>query len=712
MKNTKPISLMLGMLLLTRGGLLMAEENVPDVTMPEVLVRGAQDKKNRSYNPSQISLPKYTGTLVETPQSITLVPQKVMKDQGVTTLREALRNVSGISLSAGEGGFQGDNLTIRGFASRSDFFLDGMRDFGSYFRDPFNTEQVEVLKGPASIMFGRGSTGGIVNQQSKKPDLKGFVAGTLSLGTDLTRRLTVDVNQALPFLNDTTAFRINLMGTESDVAERDVAHNRRYGIAPSISFGVGTSTRTDISFLHQSEDNKPDYGLPFLFSRPAPVDRTNYYGFKNGNFLKTDAEVLTAKVEHDFNEHFTLRNQLRYGHYDRDVRISEARVPAATALGTPASAISVDRNQITAKSTESALLNDLSLTSKFSTGIIKHTVVSGFEASRETSTPTRTSYAGVPTTGLVNPDPNQAFVGTPTVTSIVKAKAATVALYLMDTMKIGKKWEVQGGIRWDHVDSDYDQTVAPAASFNRTDDAFSWRGSLLFKPIPKGSAYFSYGTSFNPSIEGLSLAANNANLSPEKNRTFEIGTKWDLFKDRLGFSGAIFRNEKTNARTVDPTNPLLNVLTGKQKVDGFEFAASGNPTKKWKIISSYTFLDSEILDSNRAGEEGNKLQNTPTHTFNIWSTYELPLNFEVGAGLKFVSSRNVGISAEANTGLIKQVPSYVTADAMAKYKINSKIDVQLNAYNLTNKLYFDGLHPNHIIPGPGRTFLLSSNFKF
>ncbi len=225
------------------------------------------------------SSPKYGEPVIDTPQTITAVPRSVMDQQGTATLRDALRNVAGISLAAGEGGAQGDNLTIRGFTARNDLFIDGMRDFGSYYRDPFNVQEVEVLQGPSSVTFGRGSTGGVVNQASKTPGLSASIAGSLQLGTDLTRRVTLDINEPLPKLGSGAAFRLNLMGNLNDVSERAVAENRRFGIAPSLALGLGTATRWNFSYFHQTADDIPDYGVPWLFNGPAPVNRTNYYGF-------------------------------------------------------------------------------------------------------------------------------------------------------------------------------------------------------------------------------------------------------------------------------------------------------------------------------------------------------------------------------------------------------------------------------------------------
>ena len=276
----------------------------------------------------QVAPAKYTSPILDTPQSISVVPQQIMSEQNTTTLRDALRNVAGISLAAGEGGSQGDNLTIRGFTARNDIFLDGMRDFGSYYRDTFNQEEVQVLEGPSAITFGRGTTGGVVNEVSKSPEMMPFIQGNATVGSDLTRRVALDVNEPLPKLGSGAAFRLNLMGDDNKVADRDVAEYRRYGFAPSLALGLDSPTRLVFSYFHQSEDDTPDYGIPWLFNAPAPVARNNYYGFRDANFLRTNDDIVTAKVEHDVNHGITLRNVIRYANEARNAQITEPQITA------------------------------------------------------------------------------------------------------------------------------------------------------------------------------------------------------------------------------------------------------------------------------------------------------------------------------------------------------------------------------------------------
>jgi catecholate siderophore receptor len=666
------------------------------------------------------SVPKYTEPLRDTPQTIVVVPLNVIREQNATTLRDTLRNVAGISLAAGEGSSQGDSLTIRGFTARTDLFIDGMRDYGNYYRDPFNLQEVEVLQGPSSLTFGRGSTGGVVNQETKAPQLNRFVSADFDLGTDLTRRLTFDIDTPLPELGPHAAFRLNVMGDEGNVAGRNVAENRRFGVAPTLALGIGTPTRITLSYFHQDADDIPDYGVPWLYNGPAPVPHDNYYGFAKGNFLRTYDDLGTIRAEHDFNGHLTLRNQARYANYVRDVQITEPQLyqPGTTTpypLGTPLSAMVVTRNELAANSTETYFTDQLDLTARFQTGFLRHTVVTGFEAGRETSDPVRPKFTNVPTTSLLDPDPSQAFSGSETISSIVHTTANTVAGYALDTVQFAKKWQLTAGIRWDRFDAHYTQQVAPASAYNQLNEVPTWRAGLVYKPIQAGSVYVSAGTSFNPSAEMLSLSAATASLPPEKNRTVEAGTKWDVLNNRLSLTAAIFDTTKTNAREPDPTNSLLDVLAGNERVNGTQLGIRGHLTSRWEVLSSYAYLDGKVVSlSYYPAAVGAQLANVPRDTFNFWNTFRLPRSWEIGGGSNFVSSRTASSTApdDPTTGLVKKVPGYWVFNAMAEHRLNEHMRIQANVYNIANKYYYDQLHPGHIVLGPGRSALIGLKFNF
>ena len=685
------------------------------LTAPETVtleVPGPSESVEVTERATQLSSPKYTEPLRDIPQTITVIPRTVIEEQGATTLRDVLRNVSGLTITAGEGGTPaGDNLTLRGFSARNDVFVDGARDLGPQSRDPFNLEQVEVVKGPASAFNGRGSTGGTINLVSKAPGLNSFYDMSLNFGTDRTKRVTADLNLPLARLGlgERTSLRLNLMGHESGVAGRNVVENERWGVAPSLAFGLGTPTRLTLSYFHLQQNNISDYGIPWVPAannalaayrdRPAPVPRDTFYGLKSRDFEKTGADLGTFRFERDFNDTLSLRNQLRYGRSTRDSIATPPRF-----LNNNSTLINREaRSWITR---DEIWDNQTDLSARFSTGGLEHRLVAGAALTRENNMRKTRTATGTSITTLLNPNPNDTFTGFFTVGPIVgDITANSLAIYAFDTIKLSRKVELNGGLRWDRFDADGVNTAG--ARVTRVDRMLSWRASAVYKPRPQGSLYAAYGTSLNPSLEGLSYGTANTAIDPEKTYTFEAGSKWDLFGERLSVSGAVFRVDKTNARTPGllPDDPP-QVLQGEQRVNGVELGAMGSLTRAWKIFAAYTYLDSKILKSNTPAEVGKELINTPKNSLNLWTTYRFPWRLSLGGGARFVDRRF------GNTTNTRQVGSYWTIDALALYPLTEQIDLRLNIYNLTDAYYFDRLGGGHLIPGPGRSVSLSTNFRF
>jgi catecholate siderophore receptor len=650
--------------------------------------------------------PKYTEPLRDTPQTITVIPKTVIEEQGATTLRDVLRNVPGLTMTAGEGGTPaGDNLTLRGFSARNDIFVDGARDLGPQSRDPFNLEQVEVAKGPGSAFTGRGSAGGSINLVSKAPTVNRFFAGTISGGSDATKRFTGDVN--LP-IKDRTAFRLNFMAHDSGVAGRDVVENQRWGVAPSILFGLGTRTRLTLSYYYVGQDNISDYGIPWVPAtnnalpefrdKPAPVPRDTFYGFRDRDYEKLRSDLATVKVERDFNDSTTLRNQLRFGYSSRD------------SLATPPRFANNDSTTINRElrswiAEDRAFDNQTDLRSRFSTGKIEHALVTGLALTYENNQRQNRSAPNATTT-LLNPNPNDVYTGAITLDPrFGDITGKSVALYAFDTMKLNKYVELNGGLRFDRFDVDgVSTTLVPV---KRLDEMVSWRTGMVVKPKEEGSIYVSYATSLSPSLEGLSYSTANTDIEPEKTYNLEVGSKWDLIGERLSLNGAIFRVEKTNARTpgILPDDPP-QVLQGRQRVQGVELGASGGITRSLRVFGAYTLLDSEIIKSNTPAEVGSRIQNTPRNSFNIWTTYLLPHRITLGGGPRFVGRR---FGNSINT---RQVEAYWLLDVMASLPVSKHIDLRLNLYNLTNEYYFDRLGGGHLVPGAGRSVLVSAGFRF
>jgi catecholate siderophore receptor len=659
---------------------------------------------------------KYTEPLRDIPQTISIVPRAIIEEQGATTLRDVLRNVPGLTIAAGEGGVPaGDNLTLRGFSARNDVFVDGVRDLGPQSRDPFNLEQVEVAKGPNSAYNGRGSAGGTINLVSKSPGLDRFYGGTLNFGSDSTKRLTGDVNVPLKSfgMGERTAFRMNALWHQSGVAGRDVVENERWGLAPSLAFGVGTRTRLTLNYFKTKQDNIPDYGIPWVTAthnvlaafrdQPAPVDRDNYYGLENRDRERLNSDMATVKFERDFADALSFRTQFRYGRGTRDSITSAPRFASNDTLV-------INRNSPSWITKDEIYDSQTDLRARFSTGKLDHAMIVGAAFTRESNIrKLRVFSTPAPATDLYNPDPSQPYTGVISIhPNVGDVKADSQAVYLLDTVKFGQKFELNGSLRYDRFDASgvlaSTTALTPVA---RVDEMVSWRAGAIYKPLPFGSFYASYGTSLSPSLEGLSYNTANTAIEPEKTFTYEFGTKWDVINQRLSLSGAVFRVEKTNARTpgVLPDDPV-QVLQGNQRVIGLELGASGTITRRWLLFGAYTLLDSEITKSNTAAEVGRTFQNTPRNSFSVWNSYRTPWRLTVGGGPRFVGKR---FGNNINT---RFVDSYWTLDGMASYSLTEYLDIRVNFYNLNNEYYFDRLGGGHLIPGAGRSVNVSTSFKF
>jgi len=662
------------------------------ITLPPVVV---QDQ-NSPYVVPQSSLSKFPEPLINTPQSITIIPQKLVEEQAGTTLRDALRNVPGITAVAGEGGgAQGDVFTLRGFNARNDMYIDGVRDSGSYFRDAFNFESVEVLKGPSSTYFGRGSTGGIINQVSKVPGLNPSYNGIFSAGGNVYLRGTIDVNQPIPQVLPNAAFRINLMGHRDDVVERDKIEVKRLGFAPSIAFGLGTPTQFTLSYLLQTEDNIPDYGLPYVNGRPLRTDRTSFFGLTNEDKEETTTNIGTFRLDHRFNDIFTFRNTLRYSHVDRESAVTNATAILPNTL---------NRSRPQRNTQESILGNQSDLTAKFDTFGFNHTATTGLDVARETFDTIRWASTG-PNTTIINPNNNQ-LPSLKTLAADSDTSALGFGIYAADQIKLGQYFDLIGGVRWDYFDAEIKDHFVDDKR-KQIDKMWSYRGGLVFHPTASQSYYFSYGTSFNPSAEAIALTPATNGTPPEKNEIFEVGAKLDFFGGALGLQTALFRIDKTNARTPNPIDPTLpNVVTGEQRSQGFEIGLTGRLFPGLNIFSGYTYLDTEIRKDTTAAIIGNDLANVPTHSANVWVTYDFLEKWQIGGGPSYVGSR---FSNNANTN---RIPGFIRWDSTVAYQITKNIQLRVNAINLTNQLYFDSVAGSKAVPGAGRTIIGSASLKF
>lgn len=728
------------------------------------LIVGLQAKESVDVSTSanSIGLAQFTEPLLDTPQTVNVVPQFIMQEQAATTLRDGLRNVPGISVAAGEAGAQGDNLTIRGFSARNDMFIDGIRDFGSYYRDAFNYESIQVLQGPASVEFGRGSTGGVVNQESKFPQDQEFVRGGLQLGTNAMRRLTADVNEPLNDFIPGAAFRMNLMGEQTNVAERDYAQTQRFGVAPVVSFGMRGATRGSIAYLHEGENSTPDYGLPYFGAQTAKVSRRNFYGYASDSYLKTTPDVVTGKIEHDFANGLLVRSTLRWGNYPRDIRIVEPQINTTPTLAvangvgvatcspiagtpcfnvnTPLSGVSVRRAIIARNSTEDILWEQTQAIGHLKVGKIDNNFVVTVEGGRERSRPQSITYATNIYASALNPNARDILPAPQSVGARTYVTSNAYGVSGMDTLKLTQWLQLSGGIRFDYFSTSVD------AGASQLIKQPTYRGAVVIKPAHNGSIYFDYGTSFNPSAESLSLSANNALQAPQENETYEAGTKWDLFHDRLNLNGAYFRTNKSNVYETDPNNTLNVLNVGNQRVQGFQVGALGHMAGHFDLIMGYAYLNGivtkSVLNASPFGAlykpndpvfglypyfispNNFPLANVPRNSGNLWVTHNLPWRFVGGFGGNFVGPRRASSTAmiavpQGNVMPVSQIPlafksinGYWTFNMMLRRPISDRLEFQANLINLTNKFYIDQPHPNHLIPGEGFNAQFGINAHF
>lgn len=666
------------------------------------------DERERlpAYQPGITSIGKVPQLTRDVPQSVTIVPEALIRDRNADTFREALRNVPGLTFNAGEGGRIGDNITLRGFSVVGDLYLDGLRDIAQYNRETFNLERIEVLRGSSSMLYGRGSTGGIVNQVSKEPGLIDQGSLAVTLGTDDYKRATLDVNRRI---GENAAVRVNAMKTDAGSFREGVSTNRR-GVAPSIRLGIGMPDEFALAYYHLQYDDVPDYGVPYFDGKPVPVPVERFYGLARADSQRDRADIGTASWTHRFDARSTLRTVVRTGEYERNLWAVAPRI-----AGSP-SALSddtiVNRQRQARGGEEHTLTGQADYSTEREAFGMKHLVLAGLELAREKAE--RWNNVGTvpnPPTTLGNPDPFRdlpaGFLDDVARVGEVAYRAGTIGLYAQDTLQLASAWKAVVGARWDRFDADYAR-AAPAGPLKRLDKVWSWRTGLLFQPDDVQAWYAAYGTSFNPSGELYALDDRGANTPPEKNRNIELGTKWELADGNLSLRGAIYRTEKTNERNTDlATSVEQNLLSGRRHTDGIEIEAAGRITPAWDIFAGAARQRGAIDEA--TGQQANTLGkapiNTPDYTASVWTVHRWGSRWRFGGGVEAVGKRF------ANATNTIEVPGYTRWDAMVAYAAPSW-EVRLNGLNLTDRDIYEGVYQGHVVPGTKRSLQLTFDYRF
>ncbi len=700
------------------------------------------------------SSPKATAPLLDTPQTISVIPREVFHEQGARNLTDVLRNTPGISFNAGENGFGSNtnDFSLRGFSTSGNIFVDGVRDSGNYARDAFNLEQVEVVKGPAADN-GRGSAGGYINLETKTPKTRDFVLGSVGLGfdeygSDYSLRTTLDVNRRF---SDNGALRLNFLAEGGGIAGREHARRDSLGFAPSLAFGLGSPTTVTLSWQHLEQNDRPDWGVP-----AAMVEGTLNYdpdvsGFRRdayfgllGDVDNVESDAVMARIEHRFASGLRLMNQTRWSSTERDAYFT---VPSNYDPATQEAA--TQTLGFTRKNT--TLSNITNLDKRFSAGGFRHHVATGLELTREESDSGRHPSVNAGSVSVLDPDPNRAPGGAIPATQFGEVKIDTVAVYAYDTMEINRQWQLTGGLRVERYEVRLASKNAaggpqgPMDGYERSETTVGGKLGLVYKPVPNGSVYASYGVSGVPPGSWLSnpdsgREGNNAfpgwdgqNFEGAKEQrltNLEIGTKWDLFNERLSATGAIFRTERKNVamRSAGGGEPSGY---GEQVVQGIELGLAGAVTPAWSIFGGLLLMDSErrhgpAVDAALASDyqggvtstSGDELAFTPKTTFNLWTTYRFGNRLTVGGGAQYVSSVYVGRPDTADrvipNGQSGKMPSYTVFNLMAAYDVSPNLRLRLNIDNVTDEVYASAINwsARRAFLGAPRTVLLSADFRF
>lgn len=697
------------------------------------------------------------GPVKEIPQTITVIPQTVIQEQQATTVSQVLQYVPGVTVSTGEGGggITGDQFRIRGFDASGDIYVDGLRDFGSYVRDSFATENIAILKGPSSQSFGNGTTGGAIALESKKAHLGDASSLEVTAGSGPYVRTVVDVNQQL---DATTAARVVTMSNNQDIVDRDHVYSDRWGVLSSLGFGLGTDQTLTVNYFHQHSNSRPDFGVPMAsfggssVSEPLTEDgvpRSNYFGRSSDRDLM-DADVGTVLYKQQVGDWLTLSNSSRFGYYTRDARFTpplcmDIAFPLTAIYGLPPSTcasdvaagnLNTDYSRWVVGGTLQTSYGGENVTSaimKFNTGFLRHQVIAGVDVySQHAKTNFYLPSGPDPTGTLLSPifDNSPGFSLDVSPANLTSATSWDVGPFISDRVWLTPELSILGGVRWDH----YSVSGASAGKpIDTTTEFASPKASVIWEPTAQQTYYFSFAQSFTPpgqnitslsSSLGLSQGSNFSSLKPESDLTYEIGGKWDLLDNRLGATAALFRVEKDNASYTDPVSGIETTTDDKDQVQGVELGLTGKLTKDWNVQASYSYLDSTIVSSSitaftPVSAAGNRVPYVSEHSVSLWTTYDivpfiqefsgcprLPGQLLVGGGVNYRSNYYVN---DANTLMI---PAATTLDAMMSYDLD-RYHLALNVTNLTDELAYSSAFGNgYATPVAGRTITGTFGVKF
>jgi len=701
------------------------EEKTADATqtMTEVKVKSEriQDKPNKGYQATKTRVGKTYQDPQDVPQAVTTLTRELLHDQQVGSLREALRNVVGLSVNAAEGGRAGDNFNLRGFYTFGDIYLDNMRDTAQYNRETFNLEQVDVLRGSAAMLFGRGQAGGVINQVSKMAELRDKNVMTGSLGEYDYHQFTGDFNKQL---TETAAIRVNLMDRYEETYRKnpttgDRPSFDRKGVAISFGAGIGTENEFFLNHIYTQTRDVPDFGVRFSGTHPLNSSSTGasdktFWG-DNRNFDDSDTRVTTAIFTHKFSEDTQVRTQLRSGTYNRAFWAKTPPTGATPAM--PTFSGSAGGNVARYLNYETLNLQS-DFSTKFELAGMKHALLSGVEYLKEDSV-RRLLTDLDPTGGALYERHAKGNLQN-------SFNADNYALYVQDSVEFVPNWTALAGVRRDELHSKYTSATSPKLSYGEN----SYRTGLSWQPNPDRHYYATWSDSFSPTADLYQLTV--VPQDPERSKTFEVGSKWLFMDGDLAVRTALFTTTKYWERNTD-LEATSAILTRKRRTNGVEIEVTGKVTDRWDVFAGIALLDARVIKAAQnvaagnvysyadARVEGQRARNTPIGTLNIWTTYALTDAWKIGGGIEAKGERYAYQPGSANlSGSFvgghfnpNSAPGYARVDLMASYE-QPKWAVRLNVKNLLDKEYYDAVYDNGglVTPGNRRQAIVTTEYKF
>lgn len=688
-------------------GLLVAPA-LSAATLPATTIQGDYAQQSYQATESKGAL-KTDAPLRDIPQTVNVVPASVIKDQGAQSMEDVLKNVPGIGLSNGDG--QRDQVSIRGFSAIGDIFVDGFRDDALYFRDLSNIERVEVIKGPAAVLYGRGSSGGLINNVSKKPNFAPQQEVGVSFDSEGQRRTQFDAGWADQQQGD-KALRITGALEDSDTF-RDDGYTERKAIAPSAYFRLSDDLELNLGATYLYDQRLIDFGIPARDGRPVDVDRDKRFGSgdPDQDYARSEVFTFSAGFDYQIDDGLSLSNNTRYYHYDLDRNNTLADSGAKRFVTAPNGELLVKLNRGNVARDEYGIFNQTELKQQAQLTGLQHSLLYGVELGHQDKHQRVFSQNNVAQVPVYR----DALVVVPEHASTLSTKGTnfqeTAGFYVQDLIELNAQWKALLGVRYDIFGQEYDDERAANVDLDRTDKTWSPRAGLVYQPDQVQSYYVSVSRGYQPSGEVFAVSAANAGLEPEETTNYELGSKWELFDGRLSLTAAVFRLERTNMKTTDPANPALLILAGEQRTDGFEATFSGELGDRWQVYGGYAYLDAEITKSNSktngVANEGQTPTLTPRNSANLWLVRQLAPRWRLGMGANYVDERYTALDN------VTVMPGYTTLDAALLYN-EPTWDAALRLSNLTNKDYYASAHGSVdlITPGAPRTLELSANYRF